>query len=88
MQVAHYIKTVYIYFILQTREFGRRLNIIIIAEGAIDRHCNPITCDYVKDVSSFVVKHIGRGWSFMEYGMFKQFLPFLETKFVLIWCQD
>lgn len=35
----------------QTRSRGSRLNIIIIAEGAIDRHGKPITSRYVKDVS-------------------------------------
>uniref|UniRef100_A0A8D1M053 6-phosphofructokinase n=1 Tax=Sus scrofa TaxID=9823 RepID=A0A8D1M053_PIG len=35
----------------ETRSRGSRLNIIIIAEGAIDRHGKPITSRYVKDVS-------------------------------------
>ena len=30
----------------------KRLNIIIIAEGAIDRNNKAITTDYVKDVST------------------------------------
>lgn len=34
----------------QTRSRGSRLNIIIIAEGAIDRNGKPITSNYVKDV--------------------------------------
>ncbi|KAM8881965.1 ATP-dependent 6-phosphofructokinase, platelet type isoform 1-T1 [Synchiropus picturatus] len=32
-----------------TRSRGTRLNIIIVAEGAIDRHGKPITSSYVKD---------------------------------------
>lgn len=35
----------------QTRSRGSRLNIIIIAEGAIDRNGKPISSHYVKDVS-------------------------------------
>lgn len=35
----------------QTRSRGSRLNIIIIAEGAIDRSGKPISSNYVKDVS-------------------------------------
>lgn len=30
----------------------KRLNIIIVAEGAIDRSNRPITTDYIKDVST------------------------------------
>lgn len=36
----------------QTRSRGTRLNIIIVAEGAIDRHGKPITSSFVKDVST------------------------------------
>uniref|UniRef100_A0A8C3AW95 ATP-dependent 6-phosphofructokinase n=1 Tax=Cyclopterus lumpus TaxID=8103 RepID=A0A8C3AW95_CYCLU len=39
-----------------TRSRGTRLNIIIVAEGAIDRHGKPITTDYIKDL---VVKCLG-----------------------------
>lgn len=35
----------------QTREGGSRLNIIIVAEGAIDKHGKPITSDDIKTVS-------------------------------------
>lgn len=35
----------------QQRTRGSRLNIIIIAEGAMDRHGKPITCEQVKQVS-------------------------------------
>lgn len=35
---------------LQSRTTGSRLNIIIIAEGAIDINGKPITSNYVKDV--------------------------------------
>ncbi|KAH0518145.1 ATP-dependent 6-phosphofructokinase, liver type [Microtus ochrogaster] len=35
----------------ETRSRGSRLNIIIIAEGAIDRHGKPITSSYVKNSS-------------------------------------
>ena len=34
------------------REAGNRLNIIIVAEGAIDRHGKPISSDYIRKVSS------------------------------------
>uniref|UniRef100_A0A5F8GUV9 6-phosphofructokinase type B n=1 Tax=Monodelphis domestica TaxID=13616 RepID=A0A5F8GUV9_MONDO len=40
----------------ETRSRGSRLNIIIIAEGAIDRHGKPITSTYVKDL---VVQRLG-----------------------------
>jgi len=36
---------------IQERSLGQRLNIIIIAEGAIDQDGKIITPDYVKDVS-------------------------------------
>ncbi|XP_061778360.1 ATP-dependent 6-phosphofructokinase, platelet type isoform X4 [Nerophis ophidion] len=39
-----------------TRSRGTRLNIIIVAEGAIDRHGKAITSSYVKDL---VVKRLG-----------------------------
>lgn len=35
----------------QTRDGGSRLNIIIVAEGAIDKHGKAITSDNIKDVS-------------------------------------
>lgn len=38
--------------VTQTRSRGSRLNIIIIAEGAIDRKGKPISSRYVKDVSA------------------------------------
>lgn len=34
---------------------GQRLNIIIVAEGAIDKDGKAITCDLVKDVSTFKI---------------------------------
>ncbi|XP_008825617.1 ATP-dependent 6-phosphofructokinase, liver type [Nannospalax galili] len=40
----------------ETRSRGSRLNIIIIAEGAIDRHGKPISSSYVKDL---VVQRLG-----------------------------
>ncbi|XP_036073217.1 ATP-dependent 6-phosphofructokinase, platelet type isoform X5 [Oryzias melastigma] len=39
-----------------TRSRGTRLNIIIVAEGSLDRHGKPITSGFVKDL---VVKHLG-----------------------------
>uniref|UniRef100_A0A8C8E0K7 6-phosphofructokinase n=1 Tax=Oryzias sinensis TaxID=183150 RepID=A0A8C8E0K7_9TELE len=39
-----------------TRSRGTRLNIIIVAEGSLDRHGKPITSSFVKDL---VVKHLG-----------------------------
>uniref|UniRef100_A0A674PHC5 6-phosphofructokinase n=1 Tax=Takifugu rubripes TaxID=31033 RepID=A0A674PHC5_TAKRU len=41
---------------LSTRSRGTRLNVIIVAEGAIDRSNTPITTDYIKDL---VVKNLG-----------------------------
>lgn len=40
-----------VFVIIQSRIRGSRLNIIIVAEGAIDRQGQPITSDFVKDVS-------------------------------------
>ncbi|KAH8858099.1 ATP-dependent 6-phosphofructokinase [Schistosoma japonicum] len=54
------------------REHGQRVNIIMVAEGAIDRGCKPITCQDVKDliVSELqldtritVLGHVQRGGS-------------------------
>lgn len=36
----------------------KRLNIIIVAEGAIDRNNKPITTDYIKNVSTELCKHV------------------------------
>jgi len=44
-----------IFIILQERELGLRLNIIIIAEGAIDIDGNAITATMIKDVGSFIM---------------------------------
>ena len=38
------------------REVGHRLNIVIVAEGAIDRHGNTISAQYVRDI---IVKNLG-----------------------------
>lgn len=38
-------------FLFQNRARKKRLNIIIVAEGAIDCHNKPITSEKVKDVS-------------------------------------
>uniref|UniRef100_A0A8D2PXU1 6-phosphofructokinase type A n=1 Tax=Zosterops lateralis melanops TaxID=1220523 RepID=A0A8D2PXU1_ZOSLA len=40
----------------ETRDGGSRLNIIIVAEGAIDKHGKPITSD---DIKTLVVKRLG-----------------------------
>ncbi|XP_046351037.1 ATP-dependent 6-phosphofructokinase-like isoform X2 [Haliotis rufescens] len=54
------------------RSFGQRLNIILVAEGAIDRHGKPITADMVKNLLSTrlgydtrvtVLGHVQRGGS-------------------------
>lgn len=42
----------------QTRTRGSRLNIIIVAEGAIDKHGKPITSEDVKNVSMHEVKDV------------------------------
>jgi len=41
----------FFYISVQERKLGQRLNIIIVAEGAIDQDGKIITPDYVKDVS-------------------------------------
>ena len=38
------------FFIYQGRGYGKRLNIVIVSEGATDSHGNPITSQKVKDV--------------------------------------
>ncbi|CAH8620582.1 unnamed protein product [Schistosoma rodhaini] len=54
------------------REHGQRVNIIMVAEGAIDRACKPITCEIVKnlivtelqlDTRITVLGHVQRGGS-------------------------
>ncbi|XP_071855230.1 ATP-dependent 6-phosphofructokinase, muscle type-like isoform X1 [Apostichopus japonicus] len=54
----------------QTREMGKRLNIIIVAEGAVDRHGNTITVNQIKeliierldfDTRVTVLGHVQRG---------------------------
>uniref|UniRef100_A0A1I7YBF3 ATP-dependent 6-phosphofructokinase n=1 Tax=Steinernema glaseri TaxID=37863 RepID=A0A1I7YBF3_9BILA len=56
----------------QQRESGQRLNIIIVAEGAIDRDGNPISVDHIRDVVKStlhydtrvtVLGHVQRGGS-------------------------
>ncbi|XP_070534871.1 ATP-dependent 6-phosphofructokinase, muscle type-like isoform X6 [Ptychodera flava] len=56
----------------QTRTIGSRLNIVIVAEGAIDKHGNAITTEYVKkllvtrishDTRITVLGHVQRGGS-------------------------
>ncbi|CAH8573435.1 unnamed protein product [Heterobilharzia americana] len=37
------------------REYGQRVNIIMVAEGAIDKDCKPITCE---DVKNLIVKEL------------------------------
>ncbi|MBX3000182.1 MAG: 6-phosphofructokinase [Caldilineaceae bacterium] len=58
------------------RKMGRRDTIVIVAEGAQDRHGNPITSDYVKkvledelaeDVRVTVLGHVQRGGSPSAY---------------------
>ncbi|KAG7477444.1 hypothetical protein MATL_G00069690 [Megalops atlanticus] len=54
----------------ETRGRGSRLNVIIVAEGALDRHGKPITCDHIKnlvskrlgyDTRATVLGHVQRG---------------------------
>ncbi|KAM3877543.1 phosphofructokinase, muscle b [Diretmus argenteus] len=54
----------------EQRERGSRLNVIIIAEGAMDCHGKPITCDHVKqlvekelgfDTRTTILGHVQRG---------------------------
>ena len=42
--------------IFQGRALGQRLNILLVAEGAVDRAGNAITATQVKDVSISVIK--------------------------------
>ncbi|KAG9340824.1 hypothetical protein JZ751_020016 [Albula glossodonta] len=42
----------------ESRSKGSRLNIVIIAEGAIDKHGKPITSNYVKDSSKMGVEAV------------------------------
>lgn len=41
---------------LQERSMGQRLNIILVAEGAIDCHGGSITADFVKKVSFVLLR--------------------------------
>lgn len=57
--IADYYKNILLFYnvvsmfvIVQIRSRGSRLNIIIVAEGAIDRQGRHITSDFVKDVST------------------------------------
>lgn len=43
--------TIFLCLLDQTRTRGSRLNIIIVAEGAIDKNGKPITSEDVKNVS-------------------------------------
>ncbi|KAF6779917.1 hypothetical protein AHF37_00478 [Paragonimus kellicotti] len=54
----------------QNRTGGQRVNIIMVAEGAIDRNCKPITCDEIRklivaelglDTRITVLGHVQRG---------------------------
>jgi len=56
----------------QGREIGRRDSVVVVAEGARDRHGNPITSDYVKkvledrlqeDARVTILGHVQRGGS-------------------------
>ncbi|MEZ4672992.1 MAG: 6-phosphofructokinase [Caldilineaceae bacterium] len=58
------------------RKIGRRDSIVVVAEGAVDRKGNPITCHYVKqileekmgeDVRVTVLGHVQRGGSPTAY---------------------
>lgn len=60
------------YSLWQERKSGQRLNIIIVAEGAIDREGKPITAELVKkvvvdklqqDTRITVLGHVQRGGS-------------------------
>lgn len=43
--------TIFVFVLDQTRTRGSRLNIIIVAEGAIDKNGRPITSEDIKNVS-------------------------------------
>lgn len=49
---CHVFKCFCFFISLQNRADKKRLNIIIVAEGAIDCHNKAITPDYIKDVST------------------------------------
>ncbi len=44
------IKSSSMVFTLQQRQLGSRKTMVIVCEGAIDRHLNPIKPDYIKQV--------------------------------------
>jgi hypothetical protein len=45
----------------EARDSGQRLNIIIVAEGAIDREGKPITCEQViTDLSSITFYYVSK----------------------------
>lgn len=48
----------------QQRGRGSRLNIIIVAEGAMDRHGKPITCEQVKQVCGSTNATASHLWTF------------------------
>lgn len=50
--------TIFLFVLDQTRTRGSRLNIIIVAEGAIDKNGKPITSEDVKNVSMNEVRDV------------------------------
>lgn len=43
----------------EARDFGQRLNIIIVAEGAIDQTGQPITCEQIRQVVVDRIHQVG-----------------------------
>lgn len=72
-------RLVYVYFIsLQSRSKGSRLNTVIIAEGAIDQHGEPITSNYVKDVRQPCSIHVPQS-AFLGHHIYSSIL--FHTRF-------
>lgn len=56
--ISFILLTIYLFVIDQTRTRGSRLNIIIVAEGAIDKDGKPITSEDIKNVSMNEAKEV------------------------------
>lgn len=58
---CHVFKCFCFFISLQNRADKKRLNIIIVAEGAIDCHNKAVTPDYIKDVSTW--RSLVKSWT-------------------------
>lgn len=55
MHICTFISVIIIIFLLKQRARGSRLNVIIVAEGAMCKDGKPITSDQIKKVSCMVL---------------------------------